>query len=327
VTDIVLDIAVSVQEIYEPYMKNYPFAESIVRKELNTNPAFKAFVEKCGEDLRIRRRDIMTFISRPVTRLPRFKLIIESIQKKLNDDTDRPEKETLQVAIDILSNFLKATQVGVDVATTRVKLYEICESLVFQKGEIINLDLYAESRNLTHTAEVARRNRTEVDWHGWNDLTLTLLDNYVILSTKEEHRGKTLQVVISRPIHVSFLRLGSFVGPPENRREEGLAGFLEKLRGEAAPFYPFVFSHAFHTSRRYTLFAPTDGLARDGRQRLMKLLHLGRLTAMSTSGLLEIYLKMDTSVLRQCWYQRTRLNLALVASLLPQVSSLMIGAT
>lgn len=40
------------------------------------------------------------------------------------------------------------------------------------------MDLYDDSRTLIHSGTLARRQRSEIDWHGWNDYVVALLDNY-----------------------------------------------------------------------------------------------------------------------------------------------------
>jgi RHO1 GDP-GTP exchange protein 1/2 len=40
------------------------------------------------------------------------------------------------------------------------------------------MDLYDEARTLVYSGPLARRQRTELDWHGWHDLHVALLDNH-----------------------------------------------------------------------------------------------------------------------------------------------------
>jgi hypothetical protein len=47
-----------------------------------------------------------------------------------------------------------------------------------------DMDLYDDSRTLVHSGPLARRQRSETDWHGWNDLSVALLDNYCKFSSR-----------------------------------------------------------------------------------------------------------------------------------------------
>ena len=40
------------------------------------------------------------------------------------------------------------------------------------------MDLYDDSRTLVYSGPLARRQRSETDWHGWNDYFVALLDNF-----------------------------------------------------------------------------------------------------------------------------------------------------
>ena len=74
---------------------------------------------------------------RPVTRLPRLNLLLEQILKLTNKDHEHPDLETLPIILGILSDFIKSTQPGIEAAESKVKFWALCESLVYQKGEII----------------------------------------------------------------------------------------------------------------------------------------------------------------------------------------------
>ena len=120
---------------YELYIKHYPLAEGRHRSELRKNREYQAFIEKCAQDPRIRKRDLATFLSRPVTRLPRLCLVLEHILKLTQPD--HPDLENLPLILSILNEFVKSTQPGIAAAESKVKFWELCEGLVYMKGEII----------------------------------------------------------------------------------------------------------------------------------------------------------------------------------------------
>jgi len=122
---------------YEVYIKHYPLAESHHRKELKHNHAYQVFLQSVSTDPRIRKRDLVTFLSRPVTRLPRLNLILEQMLKLTDKEYEHPDLETLPIILGILGDCIKGTQPGIEAAENKVKFWALCESLVFQKGEII----------------------------------------------------------------------------------------------------------------------------------------------------------------------------------------------
>lgn len=271
VTDIVLETCFQFQSEYESYIKHYPLAEERHRTELSRNKSYQAFMQKCSQDPRVRKRDMITFLSRPVTRLPRLHLILEHIQKIT--EPGHPDLEDLPLLLNILSDFLKSTQPGIAAAENRVKYWNICESLTMPKGEIIDLDWYNESRSLVYSGPVARRSKSEMDWHPWTDLFVALLDNYLLLTKEERRTGGILKRYISsRPIPLEYLKLGSFEGQPESRRERSEeGGILDSLRAQYKPIYPFTIYHsADKLTRRYTLYAPTESAREKWRNALIE---------------------------------------------------------
>ncbi|KAF9468071.1 hypothetical protein BDZ94DRAFT_1209777 [Collybia nuda] len=264
ISDIILDTVLKsdFRSSYEVYIKNYPLAESYHRKELKRNPAYQTFLQSVSTHPRIRKRDLITFLSRPVTRLPRLNLLLEQILKATEKDHDHPDIETLPIILGILGDCVKSTQPGIEAAESKVKFWALCESLVFQTGEIIDMDLYDESRSLVYSGPLSRRSRIDSAWsESWSDLTGALLDNYFLL-TREEKRtnGITKRHIMSRPLPLEYIRLGSFTSAPETRKERvDDGGLLDSLRSQYVSIYPFTIYHASNKStRRYTFYVGSE---------------------------------------------------------------------
>lgn len=120
---------------YEQYIKHYPIAEAHHRAELRRNKRYQSFIAQCRQDPKIRKRDLITFLSRPVTRLPRLALLLSTIKK--HTANDHPDQETLPIVLGVMHDFIKSTQPGIEAAEAKVKFWALCESLVYQRGEII----------------------------------------------------------------------------------------------------------------------------------------------------------------------------------------------
>ncbi|CAA7267017.1 unnamed protein product [Cyclocybe aegerita] len=266
VADLLLDTTLKSEfrSAYETYIKHYPLAESHHRKQLKQNRAYEIFCQSTSNDPRIRKRDLITFLSRPVTRLPRLNLLLEQILKLTNKEYDHPDLETLPIITGILKACIKSTQPGIEAAESKVKFWALCESLVFQKGEIIDMDLYDDSRTLVYTGPVIRRAKSDTGFsEKWTDLVAALLDNYLLLMREEKRpNGSIKRLLMSRPMPLSFLRLGSFDSPPDTRKEKSEEGrLLDSFRYQNVPIYPFTIYHAASRStRRYTLYVTSETL-------------------------------------------------------------------
>ncbi|KAI0775224.1 hypothetical protein BD413DRAFT_534078 [Trametes elegans] len=262
-TDIILENSLHFGGAYEAYIKHYPLAEARHRSELRKSQRYQYFLQQCSLDPRVRKRDLITFLSRPVTRLPRLLLLLENAKKFT--EPDHPDMDTLPLLIGILNDFIKSTQPGIAASEDKVRFWNLCESLVYQKGEIIDLDLYDESRSLRFQGPLSRRYKTNMDLH-WADLHVALLDNYLLL-LKSEARSSTVNKnhVVSRPIPIEYLCWEGFDKPPENRKEkaEEGSGLLERVRSRYRQMYPFTVYHASSkTNRNYVLYASSDASRR-----------------------------------------------------------------
>ncbi|EJD49605.1 hypothetical protein AURDEDRAFT_182754 [Auricularia subglabra TFB-10046 SS5] len=255
IADIVLDTALKFQSAYEPYVKNYPIAEATHRSEMTKNPKYAAFVQRESDDPRTKRRDLITFISRPVTRLPRLNLLLETL-KKHTDVENTAERDAIDLIVGTTGEFLKSLQPGIEVANRKVEFFALMEQLVLRRGEVIDMDLYSDQRSLIFSGTLARRRRGELELKGWVDMHVTLLDNYFIQTKVDERGARKRQLVVSRPIPLDFLRLVENFPPPEARNER-LSDLLRD--SPQTKMYGFtVFHAAAPIAQRYNLYATSE---------------------------------------------------------------------
>ncbi|KAF5341704.1 hypothetical protein D9611_001832 [Ephemerocybe angulata] len=266
--DIILETILKPEfrDAYETYIKNYPMAESLHQRELQGNPRYAAFLQSVSREPRVKKRDFKIFLSRPLTRLVRLNLLVGEMHKRTNKDHGHPDVETLPIILGIVSDCIKATQPGIEAAEQKVKFWDLIENITFQKGEIIHMDLYDKERHLVHAGPVWRKLRSETGFSSdkWQDVTAHLLDNYFILSRpmRIPTSGAVKQVVISRPLPLSFIRLASFEAAPEIRREKiEDGGLLDTFRSRDVPLYPFTIYHSSpDLMKAYTMYVATDGM-------------------------------------------------------------------
>lgn len=143
------------RDSYITYIKHYPIAESRHRRELKKNKSYATFIHAVTSATsssisilqklspthlsRIRKRDLVTFLSRPVTRLPRLNLLLGQILKltEKGDYEDHPDLQTLPIILGIIGDCVKETQPGIEAAEAKVKFWALCENMVLRPGEIL----------------------------------------------------------------------------------------------------------------------------------------------------------------------------------------------
>ncbi|EAU85398.2 signal transducer [Coprinopsis cinerea okayama7 len=244
ISDIVLETALKPEfrGAYEIYIKHFPVAESLHQKQLSSNKRYASFLESVSSDPRVKKRDMKIFLSRPVTRLPRLNLLLESMLKQTNKEHDHPDLDTLPLVLGILGDCIKATQPGIETAERRVKFMDLCEHLVPGKGEITDMDLFDKERHLVYSGPVWMKGKSDNGFSDkWQELQAALLDNYFIIYQEERISPTvTKKIQTHRPIPLSFVRLASFNSDPDIRKEKEGGIFQTK----DVPMYPFTFYHA-----------------------------------------------------------------------------------
>ncbi|KAJ1307769.1 hypothetical protein OPQ81_001856 [Rhizoctonia solani] len=290
VADIYLKWLLDHKEPYTKFQKHLPKALNYHKTELRQNQAYRNLfndipkilnnLRNVGMDdsyssrLEDNQKPSLDFLARKInkqefdsflhgfnTRFTRLELQLTTMAKHtVKDHPDvNGDDAPIPLIVSSLKQVLSIASYELQSLQKRVDFENFCKRLHFRKGEIIDLDWYDEHRQLFMDGPLSRRQRRDVEWHGWNDLYVGLLDNYLVV-TKEVNTGNYEQLnVVSRPIPLDYLRIEKpFSAPPENRRAEGRI-IRDKLLGDTIPMYPFTVYHAADpVNRRYTFYAESD---------------------------------------------------------------------
>ncbi|ODO03369.1 hypothetical protein L198_02215 [Cryptococcus wingfieldii CBS 7118] len=130
-TDIYLENFLELLDLYDAYMKNYPYAKARAEREAARNPKFALFLTSPS----IPRKGINTFLMRPATRLPRVILILRALLHRT--PLDHQDQEDIPTLIDILHRVVKSSEPGISSAEEKIGLWDVAERLMFKKGEIV----------------------------------------------------------------------------------------------------------------------------------------------------------------------------------------------
>ncbi|CAE6475856.1 unnamed protein product [Rhizoctonia solani] len=290
VADIYLKWLLEHKEPYTKFQKHLPKALNHHKIELRQNEAYRKFfndipkiltdLRKAGMDdshgprLEDNQKPSLDFLARKInkqefdsflhgfnTRFTRLELQLSTMAKHTVQDHPDVDGDDapIPLIVSTLKQVLSIASYELQSLQKRVDFENFCKKLHFRRGEIIDLDWYDEHRQLFMAGPLSRRQRRDVEWHGWSDLYVGILDNYLVV-TKEVNLGGSEQCnVVSRPIPLDYLRIAKPLnGPPETRRSEGCI-IRDKLLGDTIQMYPFTVYHvAEPVNRRYTFYAESD---------------------------------------------------------------------
>lgn len=209
----------------------------------------------------INKHDFNKFLGDFNSRFSRIELQFKVLGK--NTEKDHPDVSgdgaPIPIIISTVRQVLSVASVELETLQKRVDFENFCKKLHFRKGEIIDLDWYDNHRQMFMQGPLSRRTRRDVEWHGWSDLYVGLLDNYLVVTKDQTQAGREQYNVVSRPIPLDYLRLAQpYSAPAETRRPEGCI-IRDKLLGDTIPMFPFTVYHvADPVQRRYTFYADSD---------------------------------------------------------------------
>ncbi|CAE7225248.1 unnamed protein product, partial [Rhizoctonia solani] len=217
----VLDAALNWRDAYMTYIPHYPIAEYSLNSQKAENKEFEAFIEVFTSLQQIRapearRFDLKAFIHRPVARLPRY----ESLLREMMDASpmDHEDREYIPQIIEAISELNKSIRAAIDAAKQKVEIWNYASMLVWKPGEMIDLDLHNESRQLYHFGSLfCQPESGSLDFSRWSGVFVLVFDNYLLITKPRVKDGVTKYHVNRRPIPIQLLNLIGFNDPAQQR--------------------------------------------------------------------------------------------------------------
>ena len=200
------------RSIYVEYAANYPRADYLMRTEGERNLHFKNFLDQAREDRRSNRLAWDSFLKEPITRIQRYTLLLQTIQKTMVKDSE--EKTNLQFALDEVRAATFECNAKYAEMERKMVLIELQRKIRLRKGMDKEVEL-----NLDHLGrEILLRGdlqRAGGKGFAWVDTHAILFDHYLVLAKTIIHRdsagGKRSEVydVSKVPIPMDLIMLES----------------------------------------------------------------------------------------------------------------------
>ncbi|KAH9479303.1 Rho1 guanine nucleotide exchange factor 1 [Psilocybe cubensis] len=305
ITPAIFDAALNFREAYMEYIPNYPIAAYRIDDEMNNNPAFKQFVNHTVRHPDAHRLDMKSFINRPIPRLLRYELLLQSILSETPPyHEDRSEIPTV---IDLIKTLGRETEPGVISSKQKVELWKYSSNLVFKPGEHVDMDLLNEQRSLIHTGKLLRLDNGQ----DRDELFVMLFDNYFVMTHPREKDGITKYIVYRRPIPLDLLSLVNFTDNPVQRSTSILRNLWNNDRqpetasvssrsadnGDTRQVYPFTIHHNGRLGGPYVFYAESAASRLEWKQKLDESLGLRKVVQESNKVFEIESLSVDTFIL------------------------------
>ena len=255
VVDKIGDIFLEMVPRFEPFVKygaHQLYGKYEFEKEKAANPAFAKFVDETERLPESRKLELNGYLTKPTTRLARYPLLLEACLKNTEDDNS--DKVLIPKAVKLVRAFLDSVNVETGKSENRFNLAQLDSQLVFKNGEVVDLRLRDDDRELIHKGPLKKKGGTQSESA---ELQVFLLD-HAILMVKQ--KGKNEQYKVYRkPIPLELL----VVAP------------VDDVNGRATVVRPrSLMSRG--TPSKY-LANPPPGVDRNSKQGFaMTFVHLGR---------------------------------------------------
>ncbi|KAF9038574.1 CNH domain-containing protein [Panaeolus papilionaceus] len=111
--DILLGAATDFRTVYPVYVGHHPLAEKRMKEELEHNPEFRLFIEKCSRQPSVRadgvpRLDLKHYLNRPSEHLQKYPVLLEAVYRET--DHKNPDGDYLHEAISAIKNLQNVAQ-------------------------------------------------------------------------------------------------------------------------------------------------------------------------------------------------------------------------
>ncbi|KAI8170589.1 Rho1 guanine nucleotide exchange factor 3 [Colletotrichum sp. SAR 10_65] len=205
------------RDVYIDYASQFPYAEYMVRKESDRNLLFRNFLDQVQKHKRSERLGWQHFLKTPITRLQRYSLLLETVEKKSIRDDE--EKANLARAIAEIRNVTMECDTKVAEMQKKVEMMELNSMLVLRPGfhSVLNLDHLG--RELIKQGDLQRMGSKGVRWV---DTHALLFDHYFILAkvvSPKDGRGEKKYDVSKEPIPMPLLFLDTMNDDPISKQK------------------------------------------------------------------------------------------------------------
>ncbi|THC89151.1 hypothetical protein EYZ11_011400 [Aspergillus tanneri] len=185
---------------FDPFIKygaNQLYGKYEFEKEKASNPGFARFVEETERLKESRKLELNGYLTKPTTRLARYPLLLEQVNKSTADDN--PDKQDIPNAIKLIKDFLSRVNTESGRAENHFNLVQLNAALKFNPGDFVDLKLTEENRQML-TKMAFKKTPTDT-----SEVTAYLFDHAVLLvrikvvNKREEYR------VYRKPIPLELL--------------------------------------------------------------------------------------------------------------------------
>ena len=176
------------RSIYVEYAANYPRADFLMRAEAEKNLNFRQFLDQSQQDKRSSRLAWDSFLKEPITRIQRYTLLLNTIQKTMVKDSE--EKVNLQFALDEVRAAAFECNAKYAEMEKKMTLIELGRKIRLRKGMEKEVEL-----NLDHLGrEILLRGdlqRAGGKGFAWVDTHAILFDHYLVLAKTVVNRDSS----------------------------------------------------------------------------------------------------------------------------------------
>ncbi|KIK08903.1 hypothetical protein K443DRAFT_127890 [Laccaria amethystina LaAM-08-1] len=192
-------------------------------KEKSSNPAFAAFVESTERLPESRRLELNAYLTKPITRLARYPLLLEAVLKHTPDDS--PDKHALPQVVKMVREFLTKVNTESGKAENRASLQKLNDALFFKPGEDVDLRLLEEGREMVHKGVLSKRD---------GELQVFLLDHAMLFTKLAKGKQQEQYKVYRRPIPLELLLITAAEEATasirnQQRKNQGLVGGMPNV--------------------------------------------------------------------------------------------------
>lgn len=272
VVECIGDVFLDMVSYFEPYVRygsNQLFGKVEFEREKSINPFFARFVEDTERMAVSRKLELNGYLTKPTTRLARYPLLFGQVLKYTEDSNQ--DSVLLPQVVRRIQNLLSRVNDATGRSENRFQLGMLNQQLVFRPGEMVDLRLKEENRELVFRGTLKKRGGAQSESA---DIHVYLFDHALLLVKNKIVHKAELHRVYRKPIPLEFLSVTVYEDVPASR----LAGTRVRsistrttigsrssngVQSGATPKqdnktgFPITFSHLGKKGYSITLWAPT----------------------------------------------------------------------
>ncbi|KAI8364308.1 hypothetical protein EDC96DRAFT_444391, partial [Choanephora cucurbitarum] len=191
---------------FTEYGSHQIIGKHVFESEKATNPIFAEWVQANERSPKSRKLELNGYLTKPITRLGRYNLLLREILKHTNED--HPDYQAIPRVMQIISQFLEQVNEETGKVENRFGLELLEKKLLQSRKNNQNQDIVTPERKIIMKGALKRKSNSTTSSSESSELQVYILDHYMLIIKSKYYDNVEQYKLYKKPIPLALLSIG-----------------------------------------------------------------------------------------------------------------------